>query len=107
MNQSAIIIRAACEAARRRGCPVITGIPTPVQYVVMDASPSARAPYVAARPGWYRRESDGKQVRDMSCDPRRSGPEMTENSKHALRFPSHRSAARVASTLATPRIVTI
>lgn len=83
----------------------IAGIPAPVRFIVIDGSPSARFPYVCARPGFYRRNADGKQVRDMSC-PLTSGPEWTDNPRHALRFKSHRAAARVASKCATPKIVT-
>lgn len=101
----AAVLRAAGESAIRRGESPIVGIPAPVHFVVMDSSPSARFPYVAARPGFYRAK-DGKQIRDRSC-PLTSGPEMTDNSKHALRFKSHRAAARVASRLASPQIVTV
>ena len=101
----AAVVRAVGESARRRGQEPSTGIPAPVQFVVMDSSPSARAPYVAARPGFYR-STDGKQIRDATC-PLTSGPEMTSDRKHALRFKSHRAAARVASRLASPQIITL
>jgi hypothetical protein len=80
--------------------------PAPPRFVVLDDSASARFPYVAARPGFYRRNADGAQLRDQSC-PLTSGPEMTDNPRHALRFKSHRAAARVASKLGRARIVTV
>jgi hypothetical protein len=100
------ILRNAVTGKIQRGkAQAITGQPAPMQFVVLDNSPSARFCYVAARPGYYRAK-DGRQVRDGSC-PLTSGPEMSDNSRHALRFPSHRAAARVASKLGNARIVTV
>lgn len=101
----AAVIRAAGHKAARNGAVIVEEKPATVTFVVMDESPSARFCYVAARPGYYR-SKDGRQIRDKSC-PLTSAPEMTDNGKHALRFKSHRAAARVASKLATSRIVTV
>jgi hypothetical protein len=71
---------------------------TDIFYIVQSNGADASAAFVVAPPGYYRRSSDGKMVRDGSPSPEMGG------SEKAYRFKTHRAAARCANTLASATV---
>lgn len=68
-----------------------------MNWIVQSANASRMCNTVIAPTGYYRR-ADGKIIRDYTPSPE-MGP-----IQRAYRFRSHRAAARVANTLASPII---